>query len=424
MFQRSGRTDLPEKLLRNAVATRPSRYRGPRRRTGFVLHCWNTEFGDVVLAHTVAGEMGMTFPTHALLRELSEGAASLAVVAADYSGINGPNIEAVDAAGPDQHYGINWRELERVLGMPAPYWHWNLRDPELMMNWRPGAPQQHVPVVVVPDPAPLLRLAAEEPDGSHAAIAALSLAREAMWDTAEDAHREITEHVDTMDAPDSIAVAARPLLPHRPEPVAEEILRDGWRTILSRTDILAAQCAQVADIHGASRFFPGLHKVTVDLGCEQATTWASRLLPSPRTALAAPLDVAEGDFLVDPLTDMPAVRIGGGTIETVAPQRLPAHSPLAALTIGRGSVWVTCEDGTVFVAPQVASGYTYGYAGGGPTALARLIDLLLKDITNPAPGHTAQRPPAGLGYATEVGWKGRTPPFTLTRAELEALRDA
>lgn len=52
------------------------------------------------------------------------------------------------------------------------------------------------------------------------------------------------------------------------------------------------------------------------------------------------------------------------------------------------------------------------------------VELLLKDITHAAPGYDAQQPPAGLRHATEEGWKDRTPPFTLTRAELEALRDA
>ncbi|MER6499240.1 hypothetical protein ABT218_07570 [Streptomyces sp. NPDC001455] len=86
-------------------------------------------------------------------------------------------------------------------------------------------------------------------------------------------------------------------------------------------------------------------------------------------------------------------------------------------------VWVTTQDGTVFPAPQIGGGYTYGYAGGGPIALARLIGLLLDDITHTAPGYDGQLPSAGLRHAVEQGWKGRTPPFTLTRAELEALRD-
>ncbi|MGP3991598.1 hypothetical protein [Streptomyces sp. 3N207] len=149
-------------------------------------------------------------------------------------------------------------------------------------------------------------------------------------------------------------------------------------------------------------------------------------MPAPRTALAVDLgDESVKDILVDPVTGMPAVRIGDETIETIAPHRLPTLSPLAALTIGRGhgSVWVTTKDNTVFPAPQTGASYTWGYAGGGPAALARLIDLLLKDITHAGPGFDAQRPPAGLDRATEEGWKDRTPPFTLTREELEALRD-
>ncbi|WP_196943295.1 hypothetical protein [Streptomyces sclerotialus] len=56
-------------------------------------------------------------------------------------------------------------------------------------------------------------------------------------------------------------------------------------------------------------------------------------------------------------------------------------------------------------------------------ALARLIGLLLDDITHAAPGYDGIRPAAGLRRAVEEDWKGRPAPFTLPRAELEALRD-
>jgi hypothetical protein len=113
---------------------------------------------------------------------------------------------------------------------------------------------------------------------------------------------------------------------------------------------------------GPRQYFPGSCKVTVDPAlCAQAAQWAARLQPSPRTALA--IDLGNGQehtILVDPVTEMPAVRTDEGMIETVAPQRLPTLSPLAALTIARRSVWVTCEDGTVFLAPQIGPSYTYG----------------------------------------------------------------
>ncbi|MEV5242941.1 hypothetical protein AB0K89_28090 [Streptomyces cinnamoneus] len=365
----------------------------------------------------------MTMPDASLLDELAPGAAALAVVEADYN--IGPSIEAVDVAAPDDRYGTSWSRLERVLGMPAPYWHPSLRHPDLMTAWTPGAPTLQVPVCITPDPGPLLRLAAEEPDGSHAAAAALELVRRIIADDAQSTHQQIAEHVDGCADIASIAVAARPLMPTPPQGVAEEVLRDGWRAILSRSDVLAEQCARLADYFGSSRYFPGSRKVTVDPdSCPEARLWASRLRPSPRTALATYLcDTAQLEILIDPLTDMPAARAHDGKIETIAPQRLPTVSPLAALTVGKHSVWVRTEDATVFLAPQVGGGYTFGYAGGGPHALAQLIAVLLDDITNAAPGYGDARPPAGLAQATEEGWKGRVSPFTLTRAELQALRD-
>lgn len=164
--------------------------------------------------------------------------------------------------------------------MPAPYWHGNLRDPELMMVWQPGAATLHVPAVVVPDPGPLLRLAAQEPDGTHAAVAAIHTARRALWSEAKSCHDEITKHVDTSEDITSIAIAARPLLPPEPPDITEEILRDGWRTILNRTDTLAADCARLGHVLGATRYFPGSCKITVDpSSCAQAEQWAAAQPP-------------------------------------------------------------------------------------------------------------------------------------------------
>ncbi|MFH7598034.1 hypothetical protein WDV06_23475 [Streptomyces racemochromogenes] len=109
----------------------------------------------------------------------------------NYSPPHGPSLEAIDADGPDKYYGTTWRRLERVLGMPAPSWHSSLRDPELMMAWRPGATTLEVPAVVVPAPGPLLRLAAQEPDGSRAGVAALDTARRAVWSETKSCHDEI-----------------------------------------------------------------------------------------------------------------------------------------------------------------------------------------------------------------------------------------
>ncbi|MGP3991599.1 hypothetical protein [Streptomyces sp. 3N207] len=233
-FRRSEKPEaVPQQLLwnANAVATRPTRFMGAQRRTGWVLYRWDTQLGEVVLAHTVRGEMGTTFPGHALLRELADDAVALAVVEPDYNIPHGPSLEAIDAAGPDEYYGTTWRRLEQLLGMPAPYWHGNLRDPELMMAWRPGAATVTVPAVVVPDPAPLLRLAAQEPDGSHAAVAALALAREAVWDSAEDARREINEHVDTSDStPRSRLPPARSCHPRRSRSPKRSCATDGRRS--------------------------------------------------------------------------------------------------------------------------------------------------------------------------------------------------
>lgn len=425
VFRNSDKRGRPARILRDAVPSRPSRFLGAEHKAGWVLYRWDTEFGPVVLAYPVRDGEGTVMPGSVVLTRLAPDAAALVVVEADYNIPNGPSLEAVDA-GSGEPYGTRWTGLAKLLGTAAPYWHYTVRDPQLMTAWKPGAGTLHVPAVVVPDPGALLRLAAEEPDGSHAAIAALDLARRSVWSEAKRCRDQLIKYVDASEDIDSIAVAARPLVPPEPPTVAPEILHDGWSLILQRTDTLAADCARLGKVLGATEYFTGSCKVTVDpASCAQAQQWASRLQPSPRIALATYLgDDREQDILIDPATDMPAARTAGGkTIETVAPQRLPAHAPLATLTVGPGAVWVTTQDGTVFLAPQIGGGYAYGYGGGGPMALACLIDLLLDDITHPAPGFEGQHPPDGLRRATEGSWKDRTAPFTLTRAELESLRD-
>lgn len=101
--------------------------------------------------------------------------------------------------------------------------------------------------------------------------------------------------------------------------------------ILARPGALAARCARLGQVLGGNRYFPGACEITANpSSCAEAAQWASRLQPSPRTALATYLgDTGEQQILIDPLTDMPAVHTRDGAIETLAPQRLPTISPLA-----------------------------------------------------------------------------------------------
>ncbi|MGW6836494.1 hypothetical protein ACWGCI_24235 [Streptomyces sp. NPDC054949] len=88
-------------------------------------------------------------------------------------------------------------------------------------------------------------------------MAALDTARRAIWSTAESCRQQLTDYVDSSEHLAHIAVAARPLVPQEPPTVAKEILRDGWRSILNRTDTLAAECARLGQALGGDKYFPG-----------------------------------------------------------------------------------------------------------------------------------------------------------------------
>ncbi|WP_328373782.1 hypothetical protein OG800_50920 (plasmid) [Streptomyces sp. NBC_00445] len=76
---------------------------------------------------------------------------------------------------------------------------------------------------------------------------------------------------------------------------------------------------------------------------------------------------------------------GATDLFTYTLQRLPTHSPLAALVLSAGICWIRTEDQTLWLAPEREGwGIGYGYSGNGCLALARLVDVLLDDISAPA----------------------------------------
>jgi hypothetical protein len=165
--------------------------------------------------------------------------------------------------------------------------------------------------------------------------------------------------------------------------------------------------------------------VRIDLTTAAGQEWADRLEPvERRTAAFACLEVGEkGRAMLDPLTDAPVVVIddGSGIDEavTAVPQRLPATSELAAVILEQ-PIWIRTSDGNLYPAPRDPTyGLNWGYAGGGPGALALLIHRLLDDITAQA-AEVPSGAPDGLEELTEHKWPAGT---VLTRAQLEAARD-
>jgi hypothetical protein len=126
----------------------------------------------------------------------------------------------------------------------------------------------------------------------------------------------------------------------------------------------------------------------------------------------------KGRAMVDPLTDAPVSVLDDEAV-TAVPQRLPATSELSAVILEK-PIWIRTADGNLYPAPRDATyGLNWGYAGGGPGALAVLIHRLLDDITAQA-AEAPSGAPAGLDDLTERKWPHGT---VLTREQLEAARD-
>lgn len=217
------------------------------------------------------------------------------------------------------------------------------------------------------------------------------------------------------------AIAAVPM----PVPTADRddldpmVRRAGWLEVLSRADTLSMQCVREALAWDGGKDFPFSNPEKVDPTQGPGTEWIQRLEPIERTAAFELIDYdGGGQTLTDPATDAPAVLRTDGTLMAAIPQRLPATSPLAALILSSDLVWIRTTDGTLYPAPKHATlGLSWGYPGGGPAALAALIDRLLDDINAAAPGHYGA--PNGLEELTQMAWPDGT---ILTREQLEAAR--
>ncbi|MGW0885756.1 hypothetical protein [Streptomyces sp. NPDC002671] len=135
---------------------------------------------------------------------------------------------------------------------------------------------------------------------------------------------------------------------------------------------------------------------------------------------------ADSDLLLhDPVASTPVLRCapdtGATDLFTYTLQRLPTRSPLAALVLSAGICWIRTEDQTLWLAPEREGwGIGYGYSGSGCLALARLVDVLLDDISAPAVRpHEPAAPRALFEFLRDAPSTA-----TYTRAQLLAVRAA
>ncbi|WP_367140608.1 MULTISPECIES: hypothetical protein [Streptomyces] len=421
---------------------------------GYGVLRWETPAGGIGLVHSLRD--GNAYPRSvidALYGRHGERLASryaCVVVAQAGTQVSEPYVprllalDVLPGLKLSEQYEPRWKHLAATVGMRAPYWFASLRDRETIAAWRPGAPPAVVPACHVTNRIDaLVELAADEPDGSPAARLCWSLAREIRARDHKSVTRDIQELQDNAaDSGDGahLVLGAVPAELRRPdeEPLPEVVRRAGWLSITERRDVLAHRVAALAQRwDGGQDWHTGDAVVVRPDECTTAREWARRLRPVTRdqapTVLEQELltnarDTETDELLHDPVTGVPAIRRRKRwpqdepeDIFTLALQRLPTTSPLAALTVSDHTPWIRTQDGTLWPAPA-RSGYgiSWGYNGTGNHTLARLVDKLLDDIS--APAVTPREPDPAQGLVDLLRTTPQDGTTTYNRAQLLAAR--
>ncbi|MFF4934930.1 hypothetical protein ACFY2H_39665 [Streptomyces griseofuscus] len=406
---------------------------------------WVTDHGGLALVHSmVDGNAEPKFVVQALRRHHGARLAdqyACVVVAQTSTQVSQPwvpDLQAYDVDGPGKPYYATWAQLASVLGQPAPYWFHALRDRDAIAAWRPGAPPAQVPAHDIATPVTALtELAADEPDGSPVAELCWYLAREVRRRGHDSTTRYINELRDNAaqggdGAHLVLGAVPAPLLRTAPDKPTEMVRRAGWLSITERRDVLAHRVAAFAQRwDGGQDWHTGATVSVRPDACTTASEWAKRLTPAATDQAPTVLEKIlldngrEGDsdvILHDPVASTPvlhhAAHADGTELITYTLQRLPTHSPLAALVLSAQVCWIRTEDGTLWLAPEREGwGIGYGYSGNGCLTLARLVDVLLDDIS--APAVRAGDPQAPRGLFELLRDASDT---TYTRAQLLAAR--
>ncbi|MGW2103716.1 hypothetical protein ACWCPX_39840 [Streptomyces olivaceoviridis] len=433
--------------LRRAAGAGDAVFDGAEIVGGYAVLRWDTSRGGVALVHSLFdGNAGCEAVVRALWERHGERLAErYACVAVAQTGTQVtqpyvPRLLACDLDAPGRQYETTWAELAAVLGQPAPYWFQAVRDRDAIAAWRPGAPPAVVPAHDIATPVTaLVELAADEPDGSPAAELCWYLAREVRRRGHASVSRQITElRKNAADGGDGaylvLGAVPAPLTRPAPHEPAEVVRRAGWLSITERRDVLAHRVADFARRWSTQDWHTGAVARVYPDACAIAHEWAQRLVPAvcdqPPTVLEKVLldngrDTATDVLLHDPVAGLPVLHRSPGTrnahLFTYALQRLPTSSPLAALTLSGGLCWLRTQDGTLWLAPEREDwGIGYGYAGNGCHALARLVDVLLEDISAPAVRPDAPHAPRRLFELLRNTPTDTT--TTYTRAQLLSAR--
>ncbi len=275
-------------------AQHPATYHGVREIEDAVVQTWETDPGTVCVIWSRPELNGLSLPHVAA--ELPD-ADALVDVHSTFN-IFGPGLSTVqpDNLTEQAHSRMEWADLARVLGQPAPYWPLMLRIPTLITAWKPGAPPVTYPTIPEVDTTPLLRLAAILPQDSPAHEVLMHLAKVTQHRSTTGALGELRTLAECEQRSieygrhdgDVTVVAAHPLpIPKADrKAVSEQDRRGGWLEILARTDRLAAECVRQAKMWDGGRNFPFSNPEQINPNTEYGAEWAARLEPIERSIRA------------------------------------------------------------------------------------------------------------------------------------------
>lgn len=406
------------------------------------LQCWQSDTAELVAARDVGGAVAQDWQVAPRVRlrvvwplmtgdqfgwrraaELEPLVPQVVLVGrGTYHPENGPDFRIHRCrdgrlAGPDPGEEPTWRDLAAALGGAAPWWPRRLRVGAAIQEWKPGTGPTLVQAVPDFDVEPLLRLAATmAPDrAAHRVLVDAAVAE--LADVAATAAGDIADLIDA-GLGDIVEIAAEPAPVVVGDRIEDELLlRTGWWEILESADPLALEVARAVRARGKLGV-PHARWIPIEIAGAVSREWASRLAPAQRTG-AHELLVDEPDrvaeWLVDPLTGAAVVRLRDGGLRAAIPDRLPAHTPLAALAFEADTVWVRVADGAVYPIPGVY--LSYGPDGNyGPLAVR--IEELLDDITSAA-SEDFYGASQGIEDLAAADWADGT---TITRDQLERAR--
>ncbi|MFJ9777217.1 hypothetical protein ACIRVF_39300 [Kitasatospora sp. NPDC101157] len=404
----------------------PGRHLGYRNTPCGPATDWATAIGVIRMLHTTKEKTASAMAT-ALA---DAGNREIVTVCALYGdlGHTGPALVAADTAQPRIEYEARWGQVAELTGHSLPWWPSQLRRPEVIRLWAPGAPAV-VADVPTDDRERTLRRAAENPAFSKTARTALTAMADAIRNgRVENVASEIkifSDHSDRLQT--KLVIAARHDNTAHPIDVEddEEVLEAGWREIVASTQPDAVAAANLA-LGYRPKLLPYGHFTDVRARAGNAADqWARRLTICDPTAGHATL--AEGAdvdaFFIDPLTDMPVVRTKSDGDKSAkwlfyAPLSLPAGRGELASVVLDDTVWITTTDGQIHPAPCTSGEHLWWGDGWGdrPTEAAHVINQLLDDLAAPIglDGHWSKAP-AGL---TRLLNKDHGHGTNLTRATL------